>query len=273
MSVTMQGGLYVTLAYSKEPGNPIEAPVDDICASLDFVNDLNNIWNDGTNKRSASKRAGSGNRGIDSGTTAWEHLWRVVIEAIKETDFWARAEQELGPFTGGTPPPPPPPPPSESAKHPAPAPAKHSAPSATKIVPTPSQRRGLLEGSEGEAAPAAEIQGTGQYGGGGYGEGGYEEEQHEQYQHEPVSLNGGLAVVFMGETSVSSTKAKLKVEETGHLEYTPLFFAWARGKSYQYDYPLVKGGAMKLWLTEAEEKKEGYNKYEEQHGGPDHRQQ
>jgi hypothetical protein len=43
---------------------------------------------------------------------------------------------------------------------------------------------------------------------------------------------------------------------SGHLEYTPLFFAGAKGVPMVEQWPVVKGGAMKLWFVQDEEEKE-----------------
>jgi hypothetical protein len=64
--------------------------------------------------------------------------------------------------------------------------------------------------------------------------------------------NGGVAFVFMGQTTLSSVKGGLHVEETGQLEYTTMFvpYAIAKGVAYDPDLVMVKGGNMKLWTSE-----------------------
>jgi hypothetical protein len=57
-----------------------------------------------------------------------------------------------------------------------------------------------------------------------------------------------MGLVIMGETVVSSMSGGAKVEQTGRLEYCPLFLAWAGGLEPEHDYPVIKGGAMKLWF-------------------------
>jgi hypothetical protein len=63
-------------------------------------------------------------------------------------------------------------------------------------------------------------------------------------------LYGGMALVLMGETVVSSIAGGMRVERTGHMEYCAQFHAWAKGLDDAFDYPFVRGGAMKLSLQE-----------------------
>jgi hypothetical protein len=69
---------------------------------------------------------------------------------------------------------------------------------------------------------------------------------------ESSNLNGGLAFIFMGQTTLSSMKGGLQVEETGQLEYPAVFipFSFAKGVPFDPDLVMVKGGNMKLWTSE-----------------------
>jgi len=231
MSVTMEGGICVTLAYSKHPGNMIATPQDDVCHSLTFVNDLNNDFL-GTKKIAALKKSlaeldaarnttTNMTRVESTPVTATEGMWRQIIGMIKETDFWAKAERELGPYDG------------ESS---------------------------IKAASKGEDYHTN-----------------HDDDEHHSYAHEE-RLYGGLAVVFTGETTVSSKRGGLKLEETGHVEYAPVFFAWVKDTPRKYEYPLVKGGSMELSFR-AEEEQHAYHQHDaddapskqyEQHGYYDH---
>lgn len=65
------------------------------------------------------------------------------------------------------------------------------------------------------------------------------------------SLYGGLAIILAGQTSVSTLKGDLRVEETGRMEYVPYFYNMASVQSAQYDYTFVTGGSLKLWFRDA----------------------
>lgn len=56
--------------------------------------------------------------------------------------------------------------------------------------------------------------------------------------------------------SLSLLRFVLRCLHAGHLEYTPLFFAGAKGVPMVEQWPVVKGGAMKLWFVQDEEEKE-----------------
>ena len=47
-------------------------------------------------------------------------------------------------------------------------------------------------------------------------------------------------------------KGGRRVEETGHIEFTPAFLAYKKGVELSEDFVMVKGGGMKVWATEAE---------------------
>lgn len=44
MTLTIQGGFYVTAAYSEEPGNKMATKKGDLCHSQEFFNDYNNLF-------------------------------------------------------------------------------------------------------------------------------------------------------------------------------------------------------------------------------------
>lgn len=216
MSLTMEGGIYVTLAYSKHPGNSISTPQDDVCRSLTFVNDLNNDFL-GTKKIAALKKSlaeldaarnttTNTTRVESTPMTATEGMWRQIIGMIKETEFWARAERELGPYDG--------------------------------------------ESSSKAASKEADYHASADH----------DDDEHHSYAQEE-RLYGGLAVVFTGETTVSSKRGGLKVEETGHLEYAPVFFAWVKDTPRKYEYPVVEGGSMELFFR-AEEEQHAYHQHD-----------
>jgi hypothetical protein len=65
-------------------------------------------------------------------------------------------------------------------------------------------------------------------------------------------LYGGSALVFMGQVTISTMKGGMRVEETGHIEFTPAFSAYKKGVTLDQDFVMVKGGGMKIWTTEQE---------------------
>lgn len=72
-------------------------------------------------------------------------------------------------------------------------------------------------------------------------------------------LYGGLALMIVGQTTVSSRQGNLKVEETGSIEYPIYFLELADGLTVQHNFPIVSPGDMKLLFTH-EEKQEQYFK-------------
>jgi hypothetical protein len=177
MTITMQGGIYITIAYSHEEGNIVQAPHGDNCQNLLSINELNNNFGDGV-------RLAVGNVTINR-DSAVARTWDRVFKELFKNDLFARAEREIGPLGGGS---------------------------------GPEGKASLRGGSSKERAP----RGRGLY--------------------------GGMATVIMGETVVSSMSGVARVEQTGRLEYCPHFTAWARDLEPKYDFPVVKGGAMKLWF-------------------------
>jgi hypothetical protein len=86
MTITMQGGLHVTLAYSHEPGNYFEAPIGDNCNNLQQVNELNNMFGDDAERPSFPPV----NQASVLHTT-----WNAVIEMLAKSDLYKRAEREM----------------------------------------------------------------------------------------------------------------------------------------------------------------------------------
>jgi hypothetical protein len=107
MTITLQGGiyirriiiiiLYITIAYSHEEGNTLEAPPGDNCESLLAGNFLNNLFEEGlTTERIANASLTA------QPTSALLRTWTAILLNVYGSDLFARARREIGPF-GGTP--------------------------------------------------------------------------------------------------------------------------------------------------------------------------
>lgn len=181
MTITVQGGAYVALTYSKHPGNLLNAPSGDVCEALEGINNLNNF--------NFTRRADT------PGTPSTMNMWAGVIEAVKTTPLWTQLQQEAGVNVN------------------------------------------TGDGSDGgDPNRKAKLQDYG-----------YDEEAGSD-----GPLYAGLSIIFMGQTTVASPR-ELKVEDTGHVEYTGLFSAVTNKATGRFNWPYVKGGAMKLWFKNEEE--------------------
>lgn len=182
MTITVQGGAYVALTYSKHPGNLLNAPSGDVCEALEGINDLNNF--------NFTRRADT------PGTPATMNMWAGVIEAVKNTPLWAELQKEAG----------------------------------VNVIPGDDS-----DGNDGGNIRKAKLQDYG-----------YDEARSDG------PLYAGLSMIFMGQTTIASPR-ELKVEDTGHTEYTGPFFAFTNKATGSFNWPYVKGGAMKLWFKNEEE--------------------
>jgi hypothetical protein len=189
MTVTMQGGIYITLAYSHEEGDYLESPPGDNCINTHLFNSINNQFGD--NKTDASKQPRERNVTINA-SSAVAHTWAAILAKTVSSDLYKRAEREIGPM------------------------------GAASGNSTAQRKTGLQD--VGSGATGAQAPGSGLY--------------------------GGMALVLMGETVVSSMSGSMRVERTGHMEYCAQFLAWATGLADEFDYPFVRGGAMKLSFQE-----------------------
>jgi hypothetical protein len=208
MTITMQGGLYATLAYSKERGNIIKTPSADLCNSL--VDPLNEFNSDLSNRcpivgsklasaiaKSKAKRTARCDTGTqcDVPGEAVFTVGELVLEAIQHSSLMMQLETALAPYCDNT----------DAKTH----------------------GSGYYGAKDGEFA--------------------------------------GIAVTVMGQTTISSLKHPLKVDSTGHMEYTPVFLAYAADIPMKEKWPTVMGGAMKLWFKSQEEVHEpeykGHPKY------------
>jgi hypothetical protein len=202
MTITMQGGLYATLAYSKERGNTLEAPAGDLCHPLvDAINNINNVY---TGDNGACKPE------LPEKIMAQRRADRVKTCVANEAGDAARIE----------------------TCYDIPGEAVASVGEALLVaIYGHSTLPDQLENALAAYTPPAEKKS------GYYDEGAF----------------AGIALTVMGQTTISSLKHPLKVESTGHLEYTPVFLSCYSGVPMKEKWPTVMGGAMKLWFKSQEE--------------------
>jgi hypothetical protein len=186
MTITMQGGIYITLAYSHEEGNDIESPPGDNCQNAHLINSFTNQFGDA--QPDASRMLRGGNVTINA-SSAVARTWAAIFQKFVSSDLYKRADREMGTM-------------------------------------------GAASGNS-TSLPKTTLQGGG-----------------SSAQARDVGLHGGMAIVLMGETVISSLSGGMRVERTGHMEYCAQFLAWATGLADEFDYPFVRGGAMKLSFQE-----------------------
>jgi hypothetical protein len=197
MKITMQGGLYASLAYSKDRGNTISVPTGDLCQS--FADGLNAKNNDFSNcqglkaqldtaiqKRKADRAARCTTENCHQPGDAVQSVAELIDDALAHSSLPGQLEAALAPYCH-----------HKDTIHPTLTPSTAQAASEPKLKP-------LAMKSD--------------YDGGYYGD--------------KDGVFAGFALTLMGQTTISSLKHPLKVESTGQCTWMAGTTAEADQKKY-----------------------------------------